>query len=270
MFNEREKFLPSFMYIKQLLQFDSIKQLPKDFNCKICLDVCRLPIVYDFEDDPQIWEYCDFEIKIVTNYLSSFLQFHISYDCHYCGKNINYWNSKIHFYKCEDIVHNLKDMMANFQIIKSQESYKCEYCNYLPFNPKQYQGKIVCLFCSSRNSLLKLDELCEEQLNSYENLQIRCIQCKEILKIKQAFIHFKKCLFNRYKIRKFEIYYYVKQLRKQQKQNDKLFNVNMKDYVDDIQNIKKLNLQINQSQTEERRISRKLQYLQKLKIQQDI
>ena len=68
---------------------------------------------------------CDEENKIIFNPLSSYLQFHIRYDCEHCGKNINYWNSKNHYMKCEDIVLNLGDMMEKFEIITNEEFEKC-------------------------------------------------------------------------------------------------------------------------------------------------
>ncbi|KAM3138033.1 hypothetical protein pb186bvf_009928 [Paramecium bursaria] len=256
------------MYLKQILKFESIKQLPESFLCNVCVEVCRLPIVQDSKDYLSLFDYCDDEIKVIFNGLSSYLQFLICYDCHYCGKNINYWNSANHQMKCEDIVVTLSDMMAHFELITSQEVEKCLNCNQIPFKPKQYQGKVVCMFCQHQNSLEKLDELSEEQNKTYENLQTRCKQCSEILNLQQTFLHFKKCLFNRkyYKIRKFETYYYVKWLRKQQKESHKVFNINLREHVIGIQNEKKLNLEINKSQTEERSITRKLNYLKQLRI----
>ncbi|KAM3138039.1 hypothetical protein pb186bvf_009934 [Paramecium bursaria] len=252
------------MFFKQILKFDSIKSLPENFFCKGCLDVCRLPIV----QDSNLLDYCDDEVKFIFNHLSSYLQFLICYDCDYCGKNITYWNSGNHYMKCQDIVLTLTDMMTNFELIANQQIENCQYCNLIPFKPKLYHVHIICIFCQLQNSLEKLGELSEEQLYAYRNLQISCKQCKENLNIEQGFIHFKKCIFNRlnYKIRKFETYYYVKWLRNQQKEIYKIFNINMREYVISMLNENKLNLEINESQIEERRIIRKLNYLKQLKL----
>ncbi|KAM3138000.1 hypothetical protein pb186bvf_009895 [Paramecium bursaria] len=248
-----------------ILKFDNIRYLPKNFFCKICYDVCRQPILEDRYNQQEI-ESCNDEVKVIFNYLSSYLQFLITYDCEYCGKNIDYWNSGNHQMKCKDIVVTLTDMMAHFELITSQEVEKCLNCNQIPFKPKQHQGRVVCMFCQHKNSFDNLVELSEEQLNIFNNYQIRCKQCSEILNLQQTFLHFKKCLFNdnNYDINSFQNYQQVKQLRKYQKDNDKLFNINWRKHLKGQQNEKKINLQIIQTKVQQKRIAKELNYLKSL------
>ncbi|KAM3138036.1 hypothetical protein pb186bvf_009931 [Paramecium bursaria] len=259
-----KQVLQNFVTKKKILFFSHLN-LPENFFCRICFDVCRLPILED-RYNQQATESCNAEVKVIFNYLSSYLQFLIHYNCDYCGKNINYWNSANHHMKCYDLVLNLKNFMANFQLISIQEVENCNFCDQMPFKPKQYKGKLVCIFCTIQNSLDKIDEITAEQLTQYTNLQIQCQKCQEIFYLEQGFIHFKKCLFNdnNYDMNLFKIYEYVKQLRKYQKETDKLFNINRKKHIVGVQIEKKLNLQINLSKNEQKRLSQKQNYLNQL------
>ena len=53
-------------------------------------------------------------------------------------------------------------MITNFELITFQEVEKCQICDQIPFKPKLYQGKVVCLFCFHQNSLENLVELSEQ------------------------------------------------------------------------------------------------------------
>ncbi|KAM3129031.1 hypothetical protein pb186bvf_018875 [Paramecium bursaria] len=184
------------MITRKLLTFQSEDQVPIHYKCKICLDICRNPILDINHNDGTIQ--CDIRADNLIKHVNSYVLSLIKIGCKYCGKHIKYMHYKNHYSLCEDFIH--KDhLMDHFIEIDANDQLKCHFCKQLPFNPRIISNQLICIFCLFQNSL---ENVLHELPKIGQSQQIVCKYCNIMVNISNSFKHYKRCCTNKLDIPK--------------------------------------------------------------------